>query len=65
MNNTKERGFLLPKRVSCLANIIFMMGMLGIIVYSFVVPGFGLSWGWIVIAIIPVWAIVMANISAG
>lgn len=65
MSDIKEKGFMLPKRVSCLAHIIFMLSMLGIIVYSFVVPGFGLHWGWIVIAILPVWAIVMANISAG
>ena len=65
MNNRKERGFVLPKRVSLLANIIFILSMLGTIVYSFVVPKFGLSWGWIVIVILPVWALIMANISAG
>jgi hypothetical protein len=65
MNKVKERGFVLPKRVSCLANIIFILTMIGIAVYSFVVPKFGLSWGWIVIVILPVWAIIMANISAG
>ena len=65
MNNKNERGFVLPKRVSCLANIIFILSMLGTIVYSFVVPKFGLSWGWIVIVILPVWALIMANISAG
>jgi hypothetical protein len=65
MNNTKERGFMLPKRVSCLAHIIFALSMIGIVVYSFIFPSFGLSWGWIVIVIIPVWAIIMANISAG
>lgn len=65
MNNIKESGFVLPKRVSCLANIIFMMGMIGIIVFSFIVPSFGLTWGWIVIVIAPVWAIIMANVSTG
>ena len=64
MNNIKERGFVLPKLVSLLANIIFILSMIGIAVYSFVVPQFGLSWGWIVIAIIPIWAILMANITA-
>ena len=56
---------MLPKRVSCLAHIIFALSMIGIVVYSFIFPSFGLSWGWIVIVIIPVWAIIMANISAG
>jgi hypothetical protein len=64
MNNMKKRGFVLSKRVSCLAHIIFVLSMLGIVVYSFIVPGFGLSWGWIVIVLIPIWAIIMANISA-
>jgi len=65
MNNTKERGFVLSKRVSCLAHSIFILTMLGIVVYSFVVPSFGLSWGWIVIVLAPIWAIIMANISEG
>lgn len=65
MNNINESGFVLPKRVSCLANIIFILSMFGIIVFSFVVPSFGLTWGWIVIVIAPVWAFIMANISAG
>ena len=64
MNDTKENGFVLPKRVSITANIIFVLGMIGIAVFSFVNPDFGRSWGWIVIVVIPIWVLIMANISA-
>ena len=64
-NDTKASGFLLPKRVTWLAHAIFILCVLGTIIYSFVVPSFGLSWGWLVIVIVPIWAFTMANISAG
>ena len=65
MNNTNQRGLALPRRVTLPANIIFVLSMIGVAVYSFVNPDFGLSWGWIVIVISPIWAFMMANISAG
>jgi hypothetical protein len=65
MNNNNERGFVLSKRASLLAHIIFILTIIGTIIYSFVVPKFGLHWGWIVIVILPIWALIMASISAG
>jgi hypothetical protein len=63
MNNKDKSRFELSKPMFYLANIIFVLGIIGFIVYSFVVPRFGLSWGWIPIPLLPVWAVIMANIS--
>jgi hypothetical protein len=64
MSDIKVRGFVLSRRVTFIAHLIFILCMLGIVVYSFVFPHFGLSWGWIVIVIAPIWAFLMANIGA-
>jgi hypothetical protein len=63
MDNKKGSGFELSKRASCLAHIIFVLCMIGIFVYSLAVPKFGLSWGWIVLPMAPIWVVIMANIS--
>ena len=63
MNDKKTRGFVLSRRAAIIANIIFVLCVIGIFVYSLAVPSFGLSWGWIVIPMAPIWAIIMANIS--
>jgi len=65
MNNKAKRRFELSKPVFYLANILFVLGIIGFIVYSFIVPRFGLSWGWIPIPMLPVWAVIMANVSPG
>jgi hypothetical protein len=65
MNNIDKSHFVLSKPVFYIANIIFILSIIGIIVYSFIVPLFGLSWGWIVIPMLPIWAVIMANISPG
>jgi hypothetical protein len=63
MDNMDKSRFVISRPVFYLANVIFILSILGIIVYSFIVPGFGLSWGWIVIPMLPIWAVIMANIS--
>jgi hypothetical protein len=65
MNNIDKSHFVLSKPVFYIANIIFILSIIGIIVYSFIVPLFGLSWGWIVIPMLPIWAVIMANLSPG
>jgi len=63
MNNKDKSSFELSKPMFYLANIIFILSTIGLIVYSFIVPRFGLSWGWIPIPMLPIWAVIMANIS--
>ena len=65
MNNKDRSRFELSKPMFYLANIIFVLSIIGFIVYSFVVPKFGLSWGWIAILMLPIWAVIMGNISPG
>jgi hypothetical protein len=65
MDNNERNRFELSKPMFYLANIIFVLSIIGFIVYSFVVPKFGLSWGWIAILMLPIWAVIMGNISPG
>ncbi len=65
MSDKDKSRFELSKPVFYLANIIFILSIIGFIVYSFIVPRFGLSWGWIPIPMLPIWAVIMANVSPG
>jgi len=65
MIDKDKSRFELSKPMFYLANIIFVLSVIGFIVYSFVVPKFGLSWGWIALLMLPVWAVIMGNISPG
>lgn len=65
MNNKDKSRFELSRPMFYLANIIFILCIIGFIVYSFIVPRFGLSWGWVPIPMLPIWAVIMANISPG
>jgi hypothetical protein len=65
MKNKDKSRFELSKPMFYLANVIFVLCIIGFMVYSFVVPRFGLSWGWIAILLLPIWAVIMANVSPG
>jgi hypothetical protein len=65
MIDKDKSRFELSKPMFYLANIIFVLSVIGFVVYSFAVPKFGLSWGWIAILMLPVWAVIMGTVSPG